>query len=212
MFSGIVQAMGRVREVRELHNDEQCLQLDIEMPRTLIRQIRRGASIAVQGICLTATRVSYRKRFFTADAITPTYDRTTMRHWRVGTAVNLERSLSVGMEFGGHIVQGHVTGVAKIERIDHGTNGGERRIEFAIDSEQRAAIIDQGSITIDGVSLTVANCDAERFTVGIIPYTRQHTTLGLLATGETVNIETDLFLRAALQQLRFITTQAMEKR
>lgn len=212
MFSGIVQATGKVHGVRELHNDEQRLQLDIEVPRKLIRKVRRGASIAVQGVCLTATNISYRRRFFTADVITPTYDRTTVGQWHIGKIVNLELALSVGMEVSGHIVQGHITGVATVKQTEHDANRGGRCIEFAINSEQRVAIIDQGSIAIDGVSLTIASCNEECFMVGIIPYTWQYTTLGLLTAGNMVNIETDLFLRAALQQLRPITAQAMERR
>lgn len=201
MFSGIINTTGEILSIKKTHTGATCMQVDVGAPRSFLRKVRQGASIAVQGICLTATCISNRKRFFTADIIETTYRKTNVSHWCVGKKVNLEHSLSFGAGLDGHIVQGHVTGTATVERIEE-TDGdtGERYIEYTIDEKQQGAIVDQGSVAVDGVSLTIAKCNRHGFAVGITPYTWRHTTLELLKKGEIVNIETDLFLRAVAQK------------
>ena len=137
MFSGIIQAMGTVRKIDDTANDgkqARRLHIAIEAPAVIIRGLRRGASIAVQGICLTVTDRARRRSTFEADVISTTYDSTTIGQWVVGDRVNLESSLSVGAEFGGHIVQGHITGMATVRQIDDDADSGGRIITFAVDN------------------------------------------------------------------------------
>lgn len=220
MFSGIVEGIGTVREVdatvREVDataaqqqetSDKRAMRIVIEAPAAIMRRLKRGVSIAAQGVCLTVTDTMRRKRRFAADIISTTYAHTTIGQWKVGREVNLETALSVGGVFGGHLVQGHVTGVGTVRRVSDETEH-ERAIDCTIDSDQRIAIVQKGSITIDGISFTVAKCSDDGFAVGITPHTWAETTVHHLRVGSQVNIETDVFLRAAAEQLQRMIAQA----
>lgn len=154
-----------------------------------------GASIACDGCCLTVTSVEDDREgaLFEVDVSNETASRTTLGHWKEGTRVNLERSLSFGSELGGHLMTGHVDGLA---RIVARTLDGES-VRFVLDAPAEFAqfIASKGSVALNGVSLTVNEVDGARFGVNIIPYTLTHTTWGDRRPGDLVNLEVDLLAR-----------------
>jgi len=147
-----------------------------------------GESIAVLGVCLTAYNI--KKRGFTADVSPETLSRTKLGRLTVGSAVNLERALKVSDRLGGHIVSGHVDCLATV--IERKPVGDYTVFNFRIPHDQDRYVIEKGSITIDGISLTVNSCAPGTFSVSIIPHTLKITTLGALKVGDSVNIEVDI--------------------
>lgn len=193
MFTGIVTDIGTVT-AREARGDT----------RFRIRtaydtaSIAIGASIACSGVCLTVVQKG--EDWFTVDVSAETLSRTGLGHWREGSRINLERSLRVGDELGGHIVSGHVDGVGEVTMAK--PEGDSLRIDIRAPDALAAFIAEKGSITVDGVSLTVNSVDGASFGVNLIPHTQQVTTLGNLKTGDRVNLEIDTLARyvARLQQ------------
>ena len=214
MFSGIITAMGTVRALSysnadattstgaHTHIDSDAdraqMRIVIEVPRNIMRRLRQGASVAVQGICLTVTKLNRRKRLFTADVLLTTRACTTIECWTVGHWVNIELALAVGATLDGHIVQGHVSGTGTLMRID--VQHAQHLLSFCTDDEQCRAIVKKGSIAIDGISLTIADCAENTFEVGVTPYTYTHTSIQHLTCGTKVNLETDVFLRYMISQ------------
>jgi riboflavin synthase len=194
MFTGIVQTMGIVRSV---HKGPAAARLALDAPR-LTRPIAPGASIAVNGVCLTVAADDGSGIEF--DVIPETLARSTLAGLRPGARVNLERSLRAGDPLDGHIVQGHVDGIARVQTLK--TAGGEHVLVLAADSSLLPFIIPKGSVAIDGVSLTIAGVDATSFSVALIPTTLAMTTLGLLKVGDCVNVETDIMARTIVTTLR----------
>ncbi len=190
MFTGIVTAIGTVREITPLQ-DARDMRLVIQTPWPDTASIPIGASIACSGCCLTAVEVG--PNWFAAQASAETLSRTTLGSWLVGTRMNLERSLRVGDELGGHIVQGHVdgVGVAVSQEPEHGST----RWRFAVPRHLSHFIAEKGSVAVDGVSLTVNDVDETSFTVNIIPHTAAVTCFGLLTPSDPVNIEIDVLAR-----------------
>ena len=187
MFTGIIAALGSVR--RLTRRGEDAL-LEIETPLDL-EDVRIGDSIAVSGACLTVTAKA--GRVFTADVSAETLSRTTLKSLAAGDRVNLEKALRVGDPLGGHIVLGHVDGVGKIvEKIPH---SGSLIFGFEIDAGMCRYVAIKGSITVDGISLTVNRCEKNRFYVNVIPHTIAATTLGFKKAADEVNIETDILAR-----------------
>jgi riboflavin synthase len=155
-----------------------------------------GASIACDGCCLTVTRGDVDgdgKTVFDVEASNETLSRTTLGKWRVGRRINLERSLKAGDELGGHLVAGHVDGVAEIASVK--ADGASLRYEIAAPADLAHFIAEKGSVTLDGTSLTVNSVSGNIFSVNIIPHTLSVTTWGQKAAGETLNIEVDLIAR-----------------
>jgi riboflavin synthase len=187
MFTGIVETVGRIdsAEVRD-----SGLRIEIEA-RGAFRRARVGDSIAVNGICLTAVKI--RANRFSADLSAETLDATTAGKWKVGTAVNLEKSLTPATPLGGHLVSGHVDGVGKLVK-SHDMDGA-RSMRFQVPKALARYIARKGSICVDGVSLTVNAVAGNRFDLMIIPHTLSHTTLGDLRPGDAVNLEVDLIAR-----------------
>ena len=163
-----------------------------------------GASIACDGACLTATAVSPAGAgsVFRADVSNETLSKTTLGEWNVGRRVNLERALRAGDELGGHIVAGHVDGVARIAGIR--PDDQSRRFTIEVPEELAAYIAPKGSVALDGISLTVNEVSGNRFGVNVIPHTLTHTALGDKKPADRVNIEVDLFARyvARLMEIR----------
>lgn len=163
-----------------------------------------GASIACDGACLTATAVSPAGAgsVLCADVSNETLSKTTLGEWNVGRRVNLERALRAGDELGGHIVAGHVDGVARIASIR--PDDQSRRFTIEVPEELAAYIAPKGSVALDGISLTVNEVSGNRFGVNIIPHTLTHTALGDKKPADRVNIEVDLFARyvARLMEIR----------
>jgi len=188
MFSGIISDLGEVRAIGKGGDTKLVIGTSYDLADAAI-----GASIACSGACLTV--VEKGAGWFAAMVSAETMAHTTLASWRIGTRVNLERALRLGDEFGGHIVLGHVDGVARI--LDRREEGDSLRFSFAAPPHLAPSIASKGSVALDGVSLTVNEVDGERFGVNIIPHTLAVTTLGALAAGEEVNLEVDLMARYA---------------
>ncbi len=195
MFTGIVTDVGEIELLQPVAQG-QLHRLRI-LCRYDQRTIADGASIACNGVCLTVTGsgTTGEKTWFEVDAAAETLGMTTARHWRQGTQLNLERALKIGDELGGHIVAGHADGVAEIVTRDDLPD--MARFELRSPRALAKFIAAKGSITLDGVSLTVNTVDDDRFTVLIIPHTLSVTTLHGWQKGTEVNIEVDLMARYA---------------
>lgn len=179
--------MGRVKGIKR---GAQSFQLDINA-RQVLDDVKLGDSIAVNGVCLTVT--SYDTQHFTADVMPETMDKTTLKQLKPGEYVNLERALRLGDRMGGHIVQGHVDAVGTIKAKEKR----DIAIVYTIKapSEVLRYTVPKGSITVDGISLTVIDVLTDSFTVSLIPHTAQQTVLGLKESGDLVNLESDILGR-----------------
>lgn len=192
MFTGIVTDIGRVAAV-ERRGDTR-----FEIATAWdTSDFALGASISCSGACLTV--VAVRPGAFAVEASAETLACTTLGGWREGSAVNLERALRVGDELGGHIVSGHVDGVAKT--VSRRPEGDSVRFTFEAPDSLARFVASKGSVALDGVSLTVNEVDGARFGVNIIPHTLSHTTLGELRAGDAVNMEIDMLARYLARQL-----------
>jgi riboflavin synthase len=184
MFTGIVAGTGILRGRRSAGGG---LAFDLEAGFDL-DDPAEGESIAINGICLTAYAIALRR--FTVDVSPETLTRTTLGDIGVGAPVNMERALRLSDRLGGHIVSGHIDCVATVR--ERRLTGAFTLFTFSLPEQWGRYVIEKGSVTIDGVSLTVNSCSAGRFAVSIIPHTLQVTTLGLLKIGDRVNIEVDI--------------------
>lgn len=184
MFTGLIQSIGTVSRV-ETRADGSLLH--IHCP-ALAAEIRVDDSIAVNGVCLTATKVD--AEGFSAHAIPVTLAKTNTGSLQAGSKVNLELAMRLGDRLGGHLLQGHVNGTGRIVGI--AVTGDNWLVRIAFTPALRRYLISEGSIAVDGISLTVAALADAEFSVSIIPHTLQHTTLGGKAVGDVVNLETDL--------------------
>lgn len=185
MFSGIVEDIGAVQALEE--KDKGVL-LKIGVRKIDAGELVLGESVAVNGVCLTV--VSAGGERFSVDASHETLSRTNLSGLRVGSGVNLERSLRVGDRMGGHIVTGHVDGVGTVRSI---TPVGESRVfSFSIPAALAKYVVEKGSVAVDGVSLTVNSVKGTEFSVNIIPYTLRETTFSEFRRGREVNIECDI--------------------
>jgi riboflavin synthase len=187
MFTGLIEEIGKLRAVRR---QGETLVLDIAASR-ILDDIKLGDSIAVNGVCLTV--ISHDSNSFSADVTPQTYRHSNLSELKPGSPVNLERAMVAGGRFGGHIVQGHADGTGTIR----GKKPEANAIYFTIEpNEPRLlrTIVPQGSVALDGISLTVADVDrtAGTFTVSLIPHTLKETVLQYKQTGDTVNIENDI--------------------
>jgi riboflavin synthase len=162
-----------------------------------------GASIACDGACLTVTTVdpSGAGSTFAVDVSNETMAKTTLDEWGPGRLINLERALKAGDELGGHIVAGHVDGVGRI--VDMRPDGQSRRFTVEVSPELAPYVASKGSITLDGISLTVNEVKENRFGINIIPHTLTHTTLGAKKPGDRVNLEVDVFARYVARLMEF---------
>ncbi|MGL4943734.1 MAG: riboflavin synthase [Thermoguttaceae bacterium] len=187
MFSGIVEALGRVAAIVE---ESPGCRLTVEHS-VIAASVNVADSVAVNGCCLTV--VEKTDSTFAFQAGPETLSRTNLGELAVGSAVNLERALSVGDRLGGHFVSGHIDGQATIARIE--THGGYQDYFFEIPQELARQMASKGSVAVDGVSLTLVRCERNLFSVALIPYTLQVTTLGTRRIGDRVNIETDILAK-----------------
>nr|WP_314437161.1 riboflavin synthase [uncultured Brevundimonas sp.] len=187
MFTGIVTDIGRVREVRETDRDRRY---EIETAWNT-DGIDLGASISHAGCCLTVTEKG--ADWFAVEVSNETLSKTTLGTWKAGDGVNLERAAKLGDEMGGHVVSGHVDGIGRVVSIT--PEGGSHRIEVEAPAPLHRYIAAKGSITVDGVSLTVNAVEGRVFSLNIIPHTWDVTTLGRLKVGDPVNLEIDMLAR-----------------
>lgn len=213
MFTGIVSAVGKVAKVTGsgARDPGPGLRAPAPGPRTPgpagvlleirapYRNLKRGESIAVNGACLTVEKVT--RGGFTVRAVDTTLERTLFGEYRVGRTVNLERAVRAADRLGGHLVQGHVDGSATVTRVE--PQGEAVVVDLEVPETVRAVCIPQGSITVDGVSLTVnALPGGGLVQVSLIPFTREHTTLGTLRPGERVHVEGDVIGKYVRQLCR----------
>ena len=194
MFTGITTDVGDVIDVKQQAEGLRRLRIGCAYDRS---SIALGASIACAGVCLTVVETGEQsgRTWFAVDAATETLRLTTAGRWQAGTRLNLERSLKVGDELGGHIVAGHADGVAELaERQDLPDMA---RLTFKAPVSLMRFVAQKGSVALDGVSLTVNEVSRETFSVLIIPHTLKVTTLGAIKVGDAINIEIDLMARYA---------------
>ena len=184
MFTGIIEEMGTVKSIRKSANSAI---LTIGATKVL-EETKIGDSIAVNGICLTVTEIG--SQFFKADVMHETLRRSSLNNLKTGSRVNLERAMAANGRFGGHIVSGHVDGVGTIAKIEKDDNA----IWYTIKTAPTILkyIVEKGSITIDGISLTVAKVSNENFSISAIPHTVQVTILKDKKVGDVVNLENDI--------------------
>ena len=184
MFTGIIQGLGKVVEKRPAGGGMVfCLEAGFDLTDP-----EEGESIAINGACLTAREIKGRR--FLVDVSPESLSRTGLGALEVGSRVNLERALRLADRLGGHLVSGHVDALGRVE--ERRTAGDFTLFTFSLDAGLVKYVIEKGSITIDGVSLTVNSCTGNRFSVSIIPHTLAVTTLGLLKQGDHVNLEVDI--------------------
>lgn len=189
MFTGIVTDVGQVRHIEKRGDTHFVIATHYD-----VSAIDIGASIACSGACMTVIdKGGSDDRWFAFTASGETLSKTTLGDWKVGDPVNLERPLRVGDELGGHIVTGHVDGVAEVETVR--PEGESTRLVLAAPLELARFLAPKGSVALDGVSLTVNEADGVRFGVNIIPHTSKVTTFGRLKPGAKVNLEVDLMAR-----------------
>jgi len=186
MFTGIITDVGRVRSVEKQGDTRFTIETAFDMDAVPI-----GASIANNGVCLTV--VEKGPGWFAVQASAETLSKTTLGRWAEGTRVNLERSLKLGDELGGHLVYGHVDGVATL--VDVRPDGESLRLTFEAPAGLEKYVASKGSVALDGVSLTINEVDGARFGINIIPHTQTATTFGDLKPGDRVNLEVDMLAR-----------------
>lgn len=196
MFTGLVEEIGTMKSISR---KGEAMVLGISAG-VIMDDLKLGDSVAVNGVCLTATAIGANS--FTVDVMPQTYRHTNLKDLKPGGKVNLERAMAAGGRFGGHIVQGHVDGTGAIVRTRHDQNAVVYTIEPASPSLFKY-IIPQGSITLDGISLTVTEAGGGRFSVSIIPHTLAETVLANKRPGDTVNIECDVLGKYVEHLLNF---------
>ncbi len=188
MFTGIIQTMGAVVSIHRQHDGAR---LRIQCPELAPDRWQAGDSVAVAGCCLTALDID--ESGFSADLSGETLARTSLGQLGTGSQVNLEPALAVGERLGGHLVTGHVDGLAHLVTLTQ--LGDNWQLRFKVPSDLARFVAEKGSVTLDGVSLTVNSVDNDEFEVNIIPHTLAVTTLGKLQEGQAVNLEVDLVAR-----------------
>ncbi|MCW5690541.1 MAG: riboflavin synthase [Pseudolabrys sp.] len=194
MFTGIVTDLGEIRSVEARANNLSRLTIYTCYP---LAELIDGASIACNGVCLTVVDKGEEggRTFFAADAAAETLAITTVGRWRAGARINLERPLKIGDELGGHLVAGHVDGLATVVARDDMTE--MARFTLRAPHDLARFVAPKGSVALDGVSLTVNEVKGDEFTVLIIPHTLTVTTFGALKAGDTINLEVDTMARYA---------------
>jgi len=195
MFTGLITDLGRVETVERRGDTRFRFATAYD-----VATIELGASIACSGTCLTV--VDKGPGWFAVNASAETLSKTTLGSWSEGAKVNLERSLRVGEEMGGHIVTGHVDGTAKV--VERRTEGDSIRFEFEMPKALERYVASKGAVALDGISLTVNEVEGNRFGINIIPHTQQATCFGDLRPGDEVNLEIDVLARyvARLEEVR----------
>ncbi|MBI9076138.1 MAG: riboflavin synthase [Desulfatibacillum sp.] len=183
MFTGIIEGLGTIRRLRKGQGVSMQVQADFDLTG-----VKLGDSIAVSGACLTVVRLE--GKMFDVDVSPETTNRSILNHAKPGDRVNLERALTLSSRLDGHLVTGHVDGMAKVTSVIPDANA--ILYSFEAPANLTRYMVEKGSIAIDGISLTINQCSSTGFSVSIIPHTAKITTIGLLKPGARVNIETDI--------------------
>jgi len=194
MFTGIITDLGEVRSIKRGGDTRFEFTTGYDTAAIAI-----GASICCSGVCMTV--IDKEQGWFAVSASAETLSKSTMGSWKEGSAVNFERSLKAGDEMGGHIVSGHVDGVARLAAVS--PDGDSLRMAFSAPEDLKRFIATKGSLAIDGVSMTVNDVHGGRFAINVIPHTRDATTLGRLKEGDAVNVEIDMLARYVARLLEF---------
>lgn len=184
MFTGIIEHLGKVKQVK-LQASSAIIVVDVG---PLSDDVNPGDSIAINGACLTVTQIKDSEVYF--DVSTETLSKTTIGGLKTSDNVNIERSLKMGDKLGGHFVTGHVDGVGVINKVEN--EPGQCTVWFSVSEELTNMMIKKGSVAVDGISLTIVEIRDGLFSVALIPYTLEATTLGFKKAGRKVNIETDM--------------------
>ena len=203
MFTGIIEELGTVEQISQ---STQTMELAIRASK-ILEDVKLGDSIAVNGVCLTVKQ--FTSNSFLADVMPETVKATSLQQLTVGMHVNLERAMLANGRFGGHIVSGHVDGVAIIKRKRPVANA--VYVDLAMDRTLVAQCIEKGSITVDGISLTIFNMTDTLITISLIPHTYEQTVLGYKKAGDVVNIETDLIGKYVKKHLQNQTASTITK-
>jgi riboflavin synthase len=196
MFTGIIEEVGRVAGIT---NENANRRVTIAATR-LVRELKKGDSIAVSGVCLTAIEIT--PKSFGADLAEETWNRTSFSRMKAGALVNLELPMRADGRFGGHIVQGHVDGTGKFIALDEIPGADNYWLRIEIPPELARYVIFKGSLSIEGISLTVAEIEGTQVTVAVIPHTTEITNLKSLKLGEPVNLEVDMVAKYVEKMLR----------
>ncbi|MDR2206565.1 MAG: riboflavin synthase [Flavobacteriaceae bacterium] len=183
MFTGIIEAVGKVEKIEKKGNN-----IDFTIGCSFAEELKPDQSLAHNGCCLTVIKIIDNQ--YVATAIQETLEKTELGNWEIGTVVNLERCTKIGGRLDGHIVQGHIDKTGKITSIDN--RNGSFLIGIEYDSEGNFITVPQGSIAVNGISLTVAKSEIGKFSVAIIPYTWEFTNMKYLKIGDKVNLEFDI--------------------
>ncbi len=197
MFTGLIETVGKIAGITKKTN---IIELSISSSE-ISSELAVGDSVSISGVCLTVTRIS--SGSFIVSMIPETWHRTTLGSSSAGYEVNLERALPVSGRLDGHIVSGHVDGVAEV--IEVVKDGRSSTMTFKAESSLLEHMVPKGSIAIEGVSLTLIDVSSESFSVGIIPTTLKVTTLGTLKKGDHVNIETDILAKYVYKSIKRLT-------
>jgi riboflavin synthase len=211
MFTGIIEELGAVAEIRRGEEAGGGARLVLRASKALAQDggLIEGESIAVNGVCLTAKDIT--AETFAADLSPETLERSSLRSLKTGSRVNLERAMTAAARFGGHIVQGHVDGLAKLVALDPLPDG-NWWLSVDLPAELERYVVWKGSITLDGISLTVARLDGLRVGVAIIPHTYENTNLCGLVLGDPVNVECDVLAKYVEKLLSKMEIEAGVKR
>lgn len=197
MFTGLIQEQGRISRIVK---HQQNIKLTCKASRKLLADYKIGDSMAINGVCLTC--VAKAGDAFTVDVMPETFRRTIFSESRVGDLVNLELAMSANARFEGHLVTGHVDSVARL--VIKESDETALVLSFAFPKGLEGQIVGQGSIAVNGVSLTVVSAEKGQFSVSLIPHTAKETNLARLKTGDKVNIETDILAKYMQKQLRMM--------
>jgi len=203
MFTGMIEEVGRVSGIRQRG---EVRRITIAADRTP-KELRAGDSVAVSGVCLTALDVN--PGSFAADLAPETWARTSFSHVREGVLVNLELPMKADGRFGGHIVQGHVDGVGTLIALDRIADSENWWLEIALPAEVEKYTVFKGSISIEGISLTVAKLEGRHCTVAVIPHTVEMTNLKSLRAGDPVNLEADLIAKYVEKMMKRDPTSSL---
>jgi len=196
MFTGIIEEVGRVTSIT---NEDHNRRLTVSTSH-LVKQLKRGDSIAVSGVCLTAVEITAKS--FGADLAEETWNRTSFSRIKPGALVNLELPMRADGRFGGHIVQGHVDGTGKFLALDEIQDADNYWLRIEVPSVLTRYVVNKGSLSIEGISLTVAKVEGTQVTAAIIPHTTEMTNLKSLKPGDPVNLEVDLIAKYVEKMMR----------
>jgi riboflavin synthase len=200
MFTGLIEGLCVVRSASRTGNAAMSLSVDLGKIADTPQACKVGDSIAINGVCLTAAKITGSVAVF--DVSGETIAKSTIGNLRTGSQVNIERALKADGRFGGHFVLGHVDGTATIKKIEK--KGEFANITFAVEKNLLDNIVVKGSVAVDGISLTIAELNKDSFSVALIPETLGRTTLGRAKVGDKVNIETDLIVKTIKKHLEQI--------